>query len=219
MIKIKHNGFTLPEVLITLTVVGALAALVLPGLIKDLNNKANMALLQGTVANISDAVQQEIIQKKAKSIWETDVYNNPSRFLKNHFDYSRDTNVFKTLNAEGEYVDVEYYSVSGQKKGGSHPTGEIILKNGVYIGIRPDINTLVIDLNGPEPPNIIGVDYFGLEIVRNTNTSTGVRMGDVGAFRYDDQTDTQLKTSCKSGESAKCYALVERSGYDPNNLD
>ena len=80
MIKIKYNGFTLPEVLITLTVVGALAALVLPGLIKDLNNKANMALLQGTVANISDTVQQEILQKNAKNIWDTDVYNNPSRF-------------------------------------------------------------------------------------------------------------------------------------------
>lgn len=219
MIKIKHNGFTLPEVLITLTVVGALAALVLPGLIKDLNNKANMALLQGTVANVSDAVQQEIIQKKAKSIGETDVYNNPSKFLKNHFDYSRDTNVFKTLNEEGEYVDVEYSSINGQAKGSSHPTGEIILKNGVYIGIRPDINVLVIDLNGPEPPNIIGIDYFGLEIVRNTDTETGVRMGDVGAFRYDDQTDEQLKTSCKSGEAAKCYSLVERSGYDPNYLD
>lgn len=219
MIKFKYNGFTLPEVLITLTVVGALAALVLPGLIKDLNNKANMALLQGTVANVSDAVQQEIIKKRAKYITDTDIYNNPSTFLKNHFDYSRDTNVFKTLNNEGKYVDVEYTSINQNVKGSSHPTGEIILKNGVYIGIRPDINTLVIDLNGPEPPNIIGVDYFALEIVRNTNTSTGVRMGDVGAFRYDAKTDSQLKTECKNGEAAKCYALIERSGYDPNYLD
>ncbi len=219
MIKIKYNGFTLPEVLITLTVVGALAALVLPGLIKDLNNKANMALLQGTVANISDTVQQEILQKNAKNIWDTDVYNNPSRFLKNHFDYTRDNNVFKTLNEEGDYVDVEYSSIDGSVRGGSHPTGEIILKNGVYIGIRPDIDTVIIDLNGPEPPNIIGIDYFALEVVRSTNTSTGVRMGDVGAARYDNQTDSQLKSSCKSGDAKKCFALIERSGFDPNYLD
>ena len=219
MIKAKYNGFTLPEVLITLTVVGALAALVLPGLIKDLNNKANMSLLQGTVANISDAVQQEIIQKKAKYIWETDVYNSPAAFLRKHFDYAKDTNVFKTLNSEGKYVDVQYTSVNGDNKGGSHPDAEILLKNGVYIGLAPNIDAIVIDLNGPEPPNIIGVDYFSVQIVRSTNTSTGLRMGDVGAFRYDSSTDEQLKTACKSGDAAKCYALVERSGFDPNYLD
>ena len=46
MIKIKKDGFTLSEVLITLTIVGVLALLIVPGLIKDVNNKAMMSLLQ-----------------------------------------------------------------------------------------------------------------------------------------------------------------------------
>ena len=66
MIKIKRNGFTLPEVLITLTIVGALAALVLPGVIKNAQMRANMALLQSTVVNLSDVVQQELIIKHEK---------------------------------------------------------------------------------------------------------------------------------------------------------
>ena len=60
MIKIKHKAFTLSEVLITLAVVGTLAALVVPGLIKDYNSKANMAMLQNMVANLQSAVQTEI---------------------------------------------------------------------------------------------------------------------------------------------------------------
>ena len=56
MIKIK-SGFTLSEVLITLTVVGVLAALVIPGLIKDTTNRAMISSLQGTVGNITNAVQ------------------------------------------------------------------------------------------------------------------------------------------------------------------
>lgn len=219
MIKIKHDGFTLPEVLITLTIVGALAALVLPGLIKDMNNKANMALLQSTVANFSDAVQQELIKKNAKSIDDTDIYNDPAKFLTTHFDTARTTNVFQTLDTEGNNVDVQYKSVNGESKGGPHPQGQAILTNGVFIGIAPNINSIIIDLNGPEPPNIIGVDYFTLEIVKTSDATNGLRMGDVGAFRYDDQTNDQLKTDCKDGETNKCYTLVERSGFDPNYLD
>ena len=61
MIKIKKDGFTLSEVLITLAVVGTLAVMVLPGLIKDANNKAMVTLLQSTLSNISSAIQTEVV--------------------------------------------------------------------------------------------------------------------------------------------------------------
>jgi prepilin-type N-terminal cleavage/methylation domain-containing protein len=219
MIKIKNKGFSLSEVLITLTIVAILAALVLPGIIKDSQNKANMALLQGTVGDISNAVQQELMRTNAKSIDNTDIYSDPNAFLKRSFDYTRDNDIFKTQNDEGEMVDVTYKSINGVEKGGTHPLGQIILKNGVYIGIAPNIDTVVIDLNGPESPNIIGLDYFALELVRKTDETTGQHFGDVGAFRYDNKSDSTLKSECKAGEAAKCYALVERSGFDPNYLE
>ncbi len=62
MIKIKKNGFTLSEMLITLSVVGLLGVLVLPGLIKDTTSKASITLLQSTVSSINDAVQNEIMK-------------------------------------------------------------------------------------------------------------------------------------------------------------
>jgi len=225
MIKIKHKGFSLPEVLITLTIIGALAAVILPGLIKDMNNKANMTLLKGTVANVNSAIQQELQKKHARNIWDTDIYNNSARFLKNNFDYARDKDVFKTYvekdsnTGKDKYVGISYKSINGTDKGTSNPDGQVILKNGVFIGIRADIDTLVIDLNGPEPPNIIGIDYFGLQIARTSDKNNGIQVGDVGGFQYKSESDATLKSKCKAGDAARCYALVERSGFDPNYLE
>ena len=207
MIKIKYNAFTLPEVLITLTIVGALAVLVLPGLIKDMNNKANMALLQGTVANLSDAVQQEIIKKGAKYITDTDIFSKPEKFLSDHFDYSK---ISRGNN-------ITYKSLSGSTKEVKTPSGEVILKNGVYIGIVPDTHSVVIDINGDAPPNTIGVDYFEVEIVPETDSSLGVRMGDVGAFSYSNL--LKVQQDCYNGSADKCYAVVERSGFEPSYMD
>lgn len=224
MIKIKHKGFSLSEVLITLTIVGALAVVILPGLIKDMNNKTNMALLKSTVANVNSAIQQELQKKHARNIGDTDIYSNSARFLKNNFDYSKDKDVFKTYggkdsSGKDKYVGITYKSINGDNKGNSNPDGQIILKNGVFIGIRADIDTLVIDLNGPEPPNIIGIDYFALQIARTSDKDKGIQVGDVGGFQYKSESDATLKTKCKAGDSARCYALVERSGFDPNYLE
>ena len=81
MIKIKHKAFTLSEVLITLAVVGTLAALVVPGLIKDYNSKANMAMLQNMVANLQSAVQTELTKEGATDLDATNIKKeeNPER--------------------------------------------------------------------------------------------------------------------------------------------
>lgn len=67
MIKIKKTGFTLSEMLIALSVVGVLAILVLPGVIKDSIGKANMALLQSSVGIINDTVQNEMVKMGGSS--------------------------------------------------------------------------------------------------------------------------------------------------------
>lgn len=96
MIKIKKDGFTLSEVLITLTIVGVLALLIVPGLIKDVNNKAMMSLLQGTVTNINDIVQTELVNTRARKLSDTDIYNNPRKFLE-RLDYSKSQGTGKPI--------------------------------------------------------------------------------------------------------------------------
>ncbi len=82
MIKIKKDGFTLSEVLITLAVVGTLAVMVIPGLIKDASNKAMVALLQSTISNISSAIQTEVVNTRTSNLDDTDIVKDPEAFLK-----------------------------------------------------------------------------------------------------------------------------------------
>lgn len=228
MIKIKKYGFTLPEVLITLAIVGALAALVLPGLIKDTQAKAMMSLLQGTVGNLNDAVQTELTRSGATNIKDTLMYSNPKKFLTDSFDVKTEC----TANANTVCSGPQSYR---NLSGGTSGVGKnvpVLLKNGVAIDLIPDCenddNSILvsIDLNGGKEPNIVGVDLFYLFISGKTDIDNGVHMGDVRGFLQkgigqDALTvdNATLKTKCISGWGSPCYLLVERSGFDPNYLD
>jgi len=213
MIKIKMNGFTLSEVLITLAVVGVLAALVVPGLVRESNNKAMMAMLQGTVTNISDMVQNELVRTRARKIEDTDIYLDPQKFLEN----------FDTANGDA-YGD-SYTSVNGTSVTVSADKSTLF-KNGVGVGITNNLtkrtSKIGIDLNGPKDPNIIGIDYFEVELIWDTDSDKSRHLGDVGAYG-DGDTGSTLSMSgqqskCKSGDAKACYTLVELSGFDSNYL-
>jgi prepilin-type N-terminal cleavage/methylation domain-containing protein len=63
--NIFKNGFTLAEVLIAVTIVGVIAVLTIPSLLKNSQEKARMTLLKGTVANLSNAVQAEMTRHRS----------------------------------------------------------------------------------------------------------------------------------------------------------
>lgn len=227
MIKIKNKAFTLSEVLITLAVVGTLAALVVPGLIKDYNSKANMTMLQNTVANLTTAVQTQLTKTGVQDIQGTLITENPEQFFRtlDVVNASSDKKYFPDLNS--------YRTLDGNKAG--IPKGckaSAKLKNGVALCMStfaPPVlapsgkyiqqPTVYIDLNGTKEPNMVGVDLFGLYISAVTDT-TGTRprhAGDVTGV------DVDLKNSSvhpcrKSTEYAPifCYSYAEQSGFDPN---
>ena len=226
MIKIKKNGFTLPEVLITLTIVGALAALVLPGLIKNTQAKAMMALLQGTVANLNDAVQAELIRSGATNIKDTLMYTDKTKFLKDNLDVKKVCSPGLGTQCYG----AAYKTYSGGNGGLGTSNSPVLLKNGVAIDLFPNDadNIMVsIDLNGGKEPNIIGVDLFYLYICGKTDLEKGIRMGDLrGLLQNNDISDdfmtvtnAQLKQLCNRGLGTPCYLLAERSGFDPEYMD
>lgn len=226
MIKIKKDGFTLSEVLITLSIVGVIAALVVPGVIKDINNKAMMSLLQGTVTNINDVVQNELVRTRAVKLSDTDIFNNPQKFLSN-FDISK-------IQGSGKPI---FYPASGYKNfhgelksgmgAGTYNTSAI-LKNGVGIAILTpraangkqfagrNCALLTIDLNGSKEPNISGVDLFELELSDESDLDLGIHTGD----NLEHSSDISVnKADCiTEGKPYACYSFASLSGYNPNYL-
>lgn len=227
MIKIKKCGFTLSEVLITLTVVGVLAVLVIPGLIKDTTNKAMISTLQGTVGNLTNAVQNELVKTGAKDITATDIYLKPDEFLKN-------LNSVKTAKDGSLFPSVQYMNYNKSTFTANTCKASAILKNGVSIcqttddgpsQTKVDWQQYLIDVNGKDGPNTSGFDLFGVVLYNNDTMNSHV--GDVGGIYHDympsDVIEKNNVKKCKSYASVtsafNCYLLLEQSGFDPKYLD
>lgn len=220
MIKIKKAGFTLSEMLIALSVVGVLAILLLPGLIKDSIGKGNMALLQSTVGIINDTVQNEMVKAGGTNYADSKVATDPEGFLKT-IDIAKSKGsgnlIFKPSKGYKNFNGGTITSVADSF------AASAVLKNGAGVGISAyDEDTgyqvVAIDVNGAKGPNIAGVDYFELKIIGTNDFDTGEHIGDVGAFQTENSL-SQVQSSCKNGVAADCYYLVEHSGFDSDYLN
>lgn len=226
MIKIKKDGFTLSEVLITLAVVGTLAVMVIPGLIKDASNKAMVALLQSTVSNISSAIQSEVVNTRTSNLEDTDIVKNTEAFLKKYLNVKRVcTNanpcMYTSSNTDSKYRT--FNTLGGGTIAASSYSTIVLLQNGVAVGIQPEEDgeiTLAIDLNGLTEPNTVGIDRWIFDIQKKTdlNSDPPTHAGEMGG-RDKFSTTATLKTQCKRGYAPGCYTLLERSGFDPDYIN
>ena len=71
----KKQGFTLAEVLITLGIVGVVAALTAPALVMSSRNEANAARLSTVISNIENALQSAIAQEGADNLYGTSLWD------------------------------------------------------------------------------------------------------------------------------------------------
>lgn len=230
MKKIKNNAFTLSEALITLAVVGILAVLVIPGLIKDVNNKAMMSLLSSTVTNLNDIVQTELTRSGASNIEDTDIWNKTDEFLKRTLDVVTVCSGATPNECYGKTS--EYKNLNGTLVGLWATNQAVLLKSGVVIDIIKDQKSqftnqvpIGLDLNGSKEPNITGVDRHIVCLTLKTDLEKPdeiYHIGDVGACLRNSAKSTAKESKkkalslCKSGKTEACYYLVELTGFDHN---
>lgn len=217
----KNNqkiAFTLAEVLLTLVVIGILAGLVIPGMLKDIHAKSRMSILLSTVLSIEDMIHKEIAEQRTDDISITNIVTSPANFLAK----------FDTASSGTPFAD-SYKSYDGTNiENATIPDSSVVLKNGVGIGIENNLYSvnatgIVIDVNGEESPNIVGVDYFIAEVLWDNDPDNGLFAGDIHGYingaDAGTETNAGLKTSCRAGNAAACYRLAELTGYNPEYID
>lgn len=211
MYSIKRKAFTLSEALITLAIVGVLATLVIPGLLRDTTNKALIAQIQGTVTTLNDSIQNELVKTRAIKITDTDIAKDPVKYLKTLDTVSVSNNSSAFAN--------KYKTLNGGEREVDSMSASAVLKNGVSIGILPDTSNpyskVYIDANGKKEPNIHGVDYFVLSLIDKNDKTTGDHAGDIGCRTAAIETNI---SDCKSGGGMACFCALERSGFNHNYL-
>ena len=125
----KFLGFTLPEVLITIVIIGVVAAMTLSPLITKIRNKGYAERLIKTYSVLQDVTNQIVEENGEPKTWSWDYYNKPStadnnlkivEFYKNklkYVHYCKNTGADKIVSASDyKYLNGEtsvYYGTVG----------------------------------------------------------------------------------------------------------
>ncbi|MBR6163592.1 prepilin-type N-terminal cleavage/methylation domain-containing protein [bacterium] len=210
------QGFTLAEVLITLVIIGVIAALTVPSLINKTNNQEMVARLKKTYSTLAQAtnliIAEEGTPRADKGGWATtrsNIYNLYLKHLNNARECKTDAgcwasgNVYTTLSG-APYTDINTYGTYGK----------FVLSDGVAVSVydsvyeacnynwdngHDDCALIMVDLNGAKKPNRIGRDVFEFVIKENGLKPLGCNGGATWAICSKDY----------GGEGCACKVLRE----------
>ena len=185
-LKLKRScgkGFTLAEILITLTVIGVVAALTIPSLLQNTNDAEFKTAWKKSFADLNQAVKMAAADNGgsiADSCLGSDLLSPQNCFInlfKPHLNYIKACNSdesngncwFDTYDSRPKYLNNSGTLITYRYGVG------FILNNGVIIDFWREnrvCNTttarcgpIFIDVNGFKNPNVIGKDIFFVSIM------------------------------------------------------
>ncbi len=177
--RLKFLGFTLTEVLITLGIIGVVAALTIPSLICSYKEKQTYALLNETYSIIAQAIKLAEVDYGELEAWgfvsnyaqEDSNGLKIAEKLKPYLKISKDCGLQDITGGcfyrgDYKYLNEEVIPYNFAQSPGFY---QIMLMNGVSIAFFytcypsldiDDYIRFVIDINGNKPPNQVGRDVF-----------------------------------------------------------
>ena len=183
------KGFTLAEVLITLGIVGVVAVLTIPSVMKNYTNRMYVSQLQKSYSQVAEAVQAIMNDEHSDNFKETTASKvnpsgcpatlskcteGPAYFLNNYFKTVKTncgsegdsscaknaSNFYRRLDNQST-VGLGYYCVQTV-------TGSAVCAS---YNANNKCTSVVIDVNGLAQPNVAGRDVFAMDIHENGSIS------------------------------------------------
>jgi len=222
----KKCAFTLAEVLITLGIIGVVAAITLPILVQNYQKKVTVERLKQTYSILSQAIKMSEIDNGLVEEWniptESNAYEHGKQFSEQYINpYIKKVKVCKTaMKCHGEKT----YLLSGHEANYDTSRYYIILNNAIVLQIWPRSTWIqfTVDINGKQKPNVVGKDIFLLALTKNDISSSiigkNIKKGSL-SFYGQGFDRNYLKTSgypcAKSGTFAGVYcgALIFLDGW------
>lgn len=229
--KAKYLAFNLAEVLITLGIIGVVAAMTIPTLITKTQKKEAVTRLKGAYSQIAQAIRMSEADNGDISNWDFSDINWFETYLINYIKYQKDS--FKDVSNEKA---IPYKQISGNREtglalvrpgfGGSKV---YTLLNGVDIIAGGDGNVsegrrgFIIDTNGVNSkPNQFGKDTFylvldsehGLYPMGRWKTTECTPPEDGNPDRNWYKNTSCLNYGCnKNGRGMYCAGLIIADGW------
>ncbi len=172
-----HNkaAFTLAEVLITLGIIGVVAAITIPNLIAAHQKKAAVTGIIAAQSILNQAVKMYAQDTDEEGSNEFDTTLSTKDFAEKYFKpYLKVAQVctkmsdgcWKTANFYG------YYDLSGKKQTETVPYS-LVLNNGMILGFNKidgtNLISILVDINGRGGRNVLGKDIFVFYTYNNAN--------------------------------------------------
>ena len=212
---ISKLAFTLAEVLITLGIIGIVAALTLPSVITKYQKKEAATRLEHAYAVVYQAIKMSEAVNGPMEDWQIEGINDLSyaeitkNFVERYITPYLTTVNKKQLPSSGMPYDYYYRENGKLVNAGGHTYYSIALNNGTYLHFNADYGqsnpiSLRIDINGEKKPNIAGRDTFHLYFFPKFE------------FEGSNLTRTQLINGCKNGVnrgSVHCGRIIQMDGW------
>ncbi|MBP3924480.1 type II secretion system protein [bacterium] len=224
-IEDKKVAFTLAEVLITLGIIGVVAALTLPTLINKYKERVLVERLKQTYSIFSQAYLRAVVDNGMPDNWDIGERNSMEGAEKLYDILTAYMKLGKSCKSEYGCFAQEYKTLDGNTYGyapANHPMYvRGILANGVAFAmpssgsgceLENDVyknicSVLYVDLNGYSRPNQAGIDYFGFYITTKGIIPMGLQGWNGGANGY-----TCEKSGTSRGNGTGCTAWVLSHG-------
>ena len=179
------RGFTLAEVLITLVIIGVIAAMTIPTLMNNTNKQELVSRLKKAYSTLAQATNKVIAEEGSPrgdiGGWATSaeaVYNIYKKYLPNIKDCGLGsggcfTGTYKRLNN----TSASYDSTSSKYAFILADGTEVMISTGsIYLdcnNAEKSCASFLVDVNGAKGPNYIGYDAFGFDITENGLAPSG----------------------------------------------
>ena len=170
--KNKSFGFTLAEVLITLAIIGVVAAMTIPTLVNKYQDRVNETRYKKAVSMVSQAVQLSMAQADSPgNMTHTDLWACKDKDDALQCFSVETKKLFKNvaLDDEGTYDKMSSTDYGETTNPWEDAYYTFIIGDGMALGYLPDENGLrvLVDTNASSKPNNISKDLYTLQILPN----------------------------------------------------
>ena len=225
----KSNAFSLAETLITVMILGILAAIMVSNLIESYQKNQTITKLKKIYADINQAIDISVIENGSVDTWQGTAQEKIRDYIIPYFRVEEVLTMPESRRKSGN----KFYQISGQQetdlaiiKGSVDNSAlAIYLKNGtqIWISLNTVMITFYVDLNGPKKPNTFGKDMFIFVYYINENIfdfnsrcdgETEYIKGSAEELKNGRCSLNYLNYQCnKYGRGMWCGALIEASGW------
>ncbi len=160
------KGFTLAEVLITLAIIGVVAALTIPTVVRNYRERQAISTIKKVYSSLAQAAHIAQAQNGEMSSWDANTPEKMLGILKPYLKVIKDCGAKK-----GCFPDLKYKYLNGNEWVSVEDvsTAKAMLADGISIafyGLGANNNyNIWFDINGQKGPNQWGRDLFMVEIL------------------------------------------------------